>query len=153
MSAYQIKTRTELETIHVAEQLAQFLKPGDVVTLEGDLGAGKTTFAKGLAAGFGVTRVVNSPTFNIIKEYKGELPFYHMDVYRLEDSDEDIGFEEYFNGDGVCLVEWAHFISDFLPSEYLNINITYVDDNTRLLEIFPKGEHFDSVTADLIGSL
>ncbi|TFJ91531.1 tRNA (adenosine(37)-N6)-threonylcarbamoyltransferase complex ATPase subunit type 1 TsaE [Lentibacillus salicampi] len=153
MSDYQIETHSELETKHVAEQLALCLKPGDVVTLEGDLGAGKTTFAKGLAAGLGVKRIVNSPTFTIIKEYQGELPFYHMDVYRLEDSDEDIGFEEYFNGDGVSLVEWAHFISDFLPPEYLNIHITSYGENTRLLKLFPKGEHFNTVAADLIGKL
>jgi len=153
MSEYQIETHSELETKHVAEQLGLFLKPGDVVTLEGDLGAGKTTFAKGLSSGLGVTRVVNSPTFTIIKEYQGELPFYHMDVYRLEDSEEDIGFGEYFNGEGVCLVEWAHFISEFLPSEYLNINISYIDEYTRLLEFLPEGERFDSVASELLGAL
>ncbi|WP_010529423.1 tRNA (adenosine(37)-N6)-threonylcarbamoyltransferase complex ATPase subunit type 1 TsaE [Lentibacillus jeotgali] len=153
MSEYQIETHSELETKHAAEQLGLFLKPGDVIILEGDLGSGKTTFAKGLAAGLGVKRVVNSPTFTIIKEYQGELPFYHMDVYRLEDSDEDIGFEEYFNGEGVCLVEWAHFISEFLPSEYLKINISYTDEHTRLLEFLPKGVHFDTVASELLGAL
>ncbi|GGK00824.1 tRNA (adenosine(37)-N6)-threonylcarbamoyltransferase complex ATPase subunit type 1 TsaE [Lentibacillus kapialis] len=153
MSHYQIKTHSDLETKHVAGQLGLFLKPGDVVTLEGDLGAGKTTFAKGLASGLGVTRVVNSPTFTIIKEYQGEIPFYHMDVYRLEESEEDIGFEEYFNSSGVCLVEWAHFISEFLPSVYLEIKIAYIDENTRLLDFFPKGTHFDSVATELLGAL
>ncbi|MFD1363441.1 tRNA (adenosine(37)-N6)-threonylcarbamoyltransferase complex ATPase subunit type 1 TsaE [Lentibacillus salinarum] len=151
MSDYKIETRSERDTVQFAEELALLLKPGDVITLEGDLGAGKTTFTKGLANGLGVKRTVNSPTFTIIKEYHGELPLYHMDVYRLEDSDEDIGFDEYFNGDGICVVEWAHFIRDYLPAEYLMIKIAYVDEHTRLLELFPKGGHFKSVAADVIG--
>lgn len=151
MSQYQIKTHSEMETVHIAEKLALLLKPGDVVTLEGDLGAGKTTLTKGLANGLGVKQTVNSPTFTIIKEYHGELPLYHMDVYRLEESDEDIGFDEYFHGDGICVVEWAHFIQDYLPAEYLTIKISYVDDNTRLLAFFPKGRHFESVASDVIG--
>ncbi|MFC7746020.1 tRNA (adenosine(37)-N6)-threonylcarbamoyltransferase complex ATPase subunit type 1 TsaE [Lentibacillus kimchii] len=151
MTEYSIRTRSEDETAQFAQQLAELLKPGDVLTLEGDLGAGKTAFAKGLASGLGVTRIVNSPTFTIIKEYSGELPLYHMDVYRLEDSDEDIGFEEYFHGDGICVVEWAHFIQDYLPSEYLTVSIDYVDDYTRLLKLFPRGAHFESVAADVIG--
>ncbi|QKY71223.1 tRNA (adenosine(37)-N6)-threonylcarbamoyltransferase complex ATPase subunit type 1 TsaE [Lentibacillus sp. CBA3610] len=151
MSEYQIETHSETETVRIAESLALLLKPGDVVTLEGDLGAGKTTFTKGLANGLGIKRTVNSPTFTIIKEYHGEMPLYHMDVYRLEDSDEDIGFEEYFGGDGICVIEWAHFIQDYLPAEYLNIKISYIDDRTRLLAFFPKGVHFESVAADVIG--
>ncbi|SFB38064.1 tRNA threonylcarbamoyladenosine biosynthesis protein TsaE [Lentibacillus halodurans] len=151
MSDYQIETHSEMETAQIAEKMAVLLKPGDVITLEGDLGAGKTAFSKGLAKGLGVKRTVNSPTFTIIKEYDGEMPFYHMDVYRLEDSDEDIGFEEYFNGDGVCVVEWAHFIEEYLPAEYLNINISYIDAHMRLLAFFPKGVHFNSVAADVAG--
>src|SRR5699024_10014665 len=109
MKEHQIKTYAVEETTRLGERLALLVKPGDVITLEGDLGAGKTAFTKGIARGLGVKRTVSSPTFTIIKEYKGELPFYHMDVYRLEHSDEDIGFAEYFNGDGVSVVEWAQF--------------------------------------------
>ncbi|TRM11380.1 tRNA (adenosine(37)-N6)-threonylcarbamoyltransferase complex ATPase subunit type 1 TsaE [Lentibacillus cibarius] len=151
MDDYQITTHTDNETERLAEKLASLLKPGDVVTLEGDLGAGKTTFAKGIAHGLGVKRTVNSPTFTIIKEYEGELPFYHMDVYRLEDSDEDIGFDEYFNGDGVCVVEWAHFIKEHLPEAYLNITITYADEHTRVLTLSPGNAHFKSIAAELTG--
>src|SRR5699024_9340822 len=100
----QIQTGSEVETMKLAAKLASLLKPGDVITLEGDLGAGKTTFTKGIAHGLGVKRVVNSPTFTIIKEYSGELPLYHMDVYRLENSDEDIGFTDYFQADGISVV-------------------------------------------------
>ena len=90
---------------------------GDVIALEGDLGAGKTAFTKGLAKGLGVTRTVNSPTFTIIKEYQGRLPLYHMDVYRVSESEEDLGFDEYFEGEGVTVVEWAHLIKEQLPEE------------------------------------
>ncbi|WP_188455043.1 tRNA (adenosine(37)-N6)-threonylcarbamoyltransferase complex ATPase subunit type 1 TsaE [Virgibacillus oceani] len=151
MSEYKIETYSEKETTHIAQELALLLKPGDVITLEGNLGAGKTTFTKGLASGLGVKRTVNSPTFTIVKEYHGELPLYHMDVYRLEDSDEDIGFDEYFNGDGISVVEWAHFIEPYLPDSRLNINITYVDEHKRLLEFIPYSSHFEQITQELIG--
>lgn len=153
MKHYKIETRSEDETIRLAEKLASLLKPGDVITLEGDLGAGKTTFTKGIARGLGVKRVVNSPTFTIVKEYSGELPLYHMDVYRLEDSDEDIGFSDYFDGDGISVVEWAQYIKDYLPGEYLNINISYVDEHKRLIKFQPKGVHFTYVASSLVGFL
>lgn len=152
MKKHQIQTNSVDHTMKVAEKLASLLKPGDVITLEGDLGAGKTTFTKGIAQGLGVKRVVNSPTFTIIKEYKGELPLYHMDVYRLEDSDEDIGFSDYFDADGISVVEWAHFIEDYLPSEYLNVNMTYVDEHKRLIDFHPKGKHFEQTISKLIGN-
>ncbi|GAA0431924.1 tRNA (adenosine(37)-N6)-threonylcarbamoyltransferase complex ATPase subunit type 1 TsaE [Lentibacillus halophilus] len=151
MADFQLTTYTDGETQHVAERLATLLKPGDVLTLEGELGAGKTTFAKGLARGLGVKRTVNSPTFTIIKEYDGELPLYHMDVYRLENTDEDIGFDEYFNGDGVCVVEWAHFIEDYLPDAYLTISISCGDNDNRVLAFFPGNDHYQSIAAELNG--
>ncbi len=133
------------ETIQYGAQLAEFLKPGDVITLEGDLGAGKTTFTKGLAKGLHIKRVVKSPTFTIIREYKGRLPLYHMDVYRLEDSDEDLGFDEYFEGEGVTVVEWAHLIEDFLPDDRLAITIRRLSDEERELTIEPTGERSNSI--------
>ncbi|GEL76652.1 tRNA (adenosine(37)-N6)-threonylcarbamoyltransferase complex ATPase subunit type 1 TsaE [Tenuibacillus multivorans] len=146
---YTFKTNNENETQDLAETLASFLKPGDVLTLDGDLGAGKTTFAKGLARGLGVKRTVNSPTYTIIKEYRGRLPLYHMDVYRLEDSDEDIGFDEYFNGIGVTVVEWSSFIEEFLPKERLEIEIKKIDDDERKLILTPKGERFQTICKEL----
>ena len=118
-------TASTEETMLFAEALAKQLEPGTTLTLEGDLGAGKTTFTKGLAKGLGVKRVVNSPTFTIIKEYVGEAyPLYHMDVYRLdEESEEDLGFDDYFFGDGVTVVEWASRIQDSLPPDRLEIVI------------------------------
>lgn len=113
MMKLEIITDSDKMTKEIATALAELLSQGDVLTLEGDLGVGKTTFTQGLAVGLDVKRHVTSPTFTIIKEYNGRIPLYHMDVYRLEFSDEDIGFEEYFSGEGVTVVEWAKFIEDF----------------------------------------
>src|SRR5699024_12294850 len=107
------------KTVHKAEELVICVRYGSVITLECDLGDSKTTFTKGFAKGLGIKRAVSSPTFTIIKEYLGNLPLYHMDAYRLEYSEEDIGFEEYFEAEGVSIIEWASFISDFLPEERL----------------------------------
>lgn len=137
------------ETKLIGERLASLLEAGDVLTLEGDLGAGKTTFTKGIAKGLGVKRTVNSPTFTIVKEYEGRLPLYHMDVYRLEDSDEDIGFDEYFNGNGVSVVEWAQFIEEYLPTNRLDIRIKYNGDS-RILEFLSNGSHFESIINELM---
>ncbi|WP_408009074.1 tRNA (adenosine(37)-N6)-threonylcarbamoyltransferase complex ATPase subunit type 1 TsaE [Pseudalkalibacillus sp. A8] len=149
MDSLQYRLTSPEETIKFGARLAEYLKPGDVITLEGDLGAGKTTFTKGLAEGLHIKRVVKSPTFTIIREYKGRLPLYHMDVYRLEDSDEDLGFDEYFEGEGVTVVEWAHLIEDFLPADRLAITIRRVGDDERELMIEPTGERSNSVCEEL----
>jgi len=149
MQERKLVTKNPTETQQVAEKLASFLHGGDVITLEGDLGAGKTTFTKGLAKGLGVKRTISSPTFTIIKEYQGKYPFYHMDVYRLENSDEDIGFDEYFHGNGITVVEWAQFVEEFLPEDRLMVEIKYIDDNTREIRFYPVGKHFKSVLDEL----
>ncbi|KRL99726.1 tRNA (adenosine(37)-N6)-threonylcarbamoyltransferase complex ATPase subunit type 1 TsaE [Liquorilactobacillus satsumensis] len=134
------------ETAKLAQLLASFVTAGDVILLEGDLGAGKTTFTKGFAAGLGIHGNVKSPTFNLIKEYhQGRLPLYHMDVYRLEGvGGADLGLEEYFNGTGVSVVEWPQFVAEDLPAERLTIKINKSKRNTekRLLEFIPIGAHF-----------
>ncbi len=118
-----------------AEKVADVLKPGDVLLLDGDLGAGKTSFTKGLAVGLGITDRVKSPTFTIIHEYEeGKLPLYHMDLYRLEDSGaEDLGLEEYFEGDGVSVVEWPEFLGVSAPEEAVTLHFHRVegDDDAR----------------------
>lgn len=136
-------------TIDFAKKLAKFLKPSDVIALEGDLGAGKTTFTKGLAEGLDIKKVVNSPTFTIIKEYQGTLPLYHMDVYRLEDSYEDLGFDEYFEGNGITVVEWAHIIEDQLPHELLTIYLKHGENETREITLVPKGERYEQLCKEL----
>ncbi|MEQ6378711.1 tRNA (adenosine(37)-N6)-threonylcarbamoyltransferase complex ATPase subunit type 1 TsaE [Bacillaceae bacterium S4-13-58] len=147
---FKMITYSEEETKQFAEKVAILLKPGDLITLEGDLGAGKTTFTKGLAKGLSITKTVNSPTFTIVKEYmSGRIPLYHMDAYRLENSDEDIGFDEYFNGDGVCVVEWASYIPSFLPKEYLTIFIRKLEDDQREIVFEPKGDRYKDLCEEI----
>lgn len=145
MELFKKTTQSEDETKEIAAKLSRLLNPGDVILLEGDLGAGKTTFTKGIAVGLDVKRIVTSPTFTIIKEYEGRIPLYHMDAYRLEGSDEDIGFEEYFSGDGLSVVEWAKFIAEYLPKEVLEITIKHIEDHTREITFNPKSAYFEKV--------
>ena len=117
---------SEKETELLGGKIGRAAKPGMVVALIGDLGTGKTTLTKAIARGLGVTETVTSPTFNIIREYKsGRIPLYHFDVYRIADPDEmfELGYEEYFYGDGICVVEWADIIEELLPEEALVIQI------------------------------
>ena len=140
-------------TIDLGKKIGQQLTAGDVLVLDGDLGAGKTTFTKGLAAGLEIPDIIKSPTFTIIHEYQdGRLPLYHMDAYRLENGGaEDLGLEEYFDGDGVSVVEWAEFVEDELPTDFLAIHFKRTDeDNTRILEFEPHGQHFDQVVKSVV---
>ena len=116
----------EKDTAKIGETLAKEAKPGEIYLLEGDLGVGKTVFAKGFALGLGITEPITSPTFTIIQEYEqGRLPFYHFDVYRIADEEEmfELGYESYFFGQGVCLIEWASLIQGLLPAECRTIRI------------------------------
>lgn len=149
MSEYTFTTTQALETMDFAKRLGQLLQASDVIALEGDLGAGKTTFTKGLAEGLEIKKTVNSPTFTIIKEYHGRLPLYHMDVYRVEDSYEDLGFDEYFEGSGVTVVEWAHLIEDQLPNELLTIHLKHGENDTRTISLEPKGARFEELCKEL----
>ncbi len=142
MDKYKLHTSSPDETMELAKRLGLSLEAGSVITLEGDLGAGKTHFTKGLANGLGVKRTVNSPTFTIIKEYQGRLPLYHMDVYRVCEADEDLGFDEYFYGDGVTVVEWASLIKDQLPQERLDIDIYHAGDDQREIVLKPLGDRY-----------
>lgn len=116
----------EKDTAKIGETLAREAKPGEIYLLEGDLGVGKTVFAKGFALGLGITEPITSPTFTIIQEYEqGRLLFYHFDVYRIADEEEmfELGYESYFFGQGVCLIEWASLIQGLLPAECRTIRI------------------------------
>ncbi|WP_027955512.1 tRNA (adenosine(37)-N6)-threonylcarbamoyltransferase complex ATPase subunit type 1 TsaE [Halobacillus kuroshimensis] len=150
MTAFEWKSSSVQETNDMAVRLGEKLTAGDVLTLEGDLGAGKTTFTKGLGKGLGVKRTINSPTFTIIKEYQGRVPFYHMDVYRLEDSDEDLGFDEYLDGGGVTVVEWAQFIEEYLPEERLDITIRYLDDTVRVFHFETASPRLEQVCKEIL---
>lgn len=122
----EYETNSPEETFELAEQLGRKAAAGEVYTLNGDLGVGKTVFAKGFARGLGISDEVSSPTFTILQEYEGgRLPLYHFDVYRIEEPEEmeEVGYEDYFYGDGVCLVEWADMIRDLLPENAVSVAI------------------------------
>lgn len=114
------------ETLALGEKLGEKAQPGQIYTLVGDLGVGKTVFTQGVARGLGIKEPVSSPTFTIVQEYdEGRIPFYHFDVYRIGDVEEmdEIGYEDYFYGEGVCLIEWANLIDEILPPEAIRITI------------------------------
>lgn len=132
------------ETKQFAQRFAKELKSGDVICLNGDLGAGKTAFVQGLAKGLGIDDYITSPTFTIVNEYFGDLPLYHFDVYRISESDEmyEIGYDEYITGDGICVIEWSEIISDILPPKRYDIEIKRDYDkgeNYRIFNIEKKG--------------
>ena len=121
-----IETHEPEETFEVGRTIGMNAKPGQIYTLTGDLGVGKTVFTQGVAAGLGITEPVNSPTFTIIQEYEdGRLPFYHFDVYRIGDLEEmeEIGYDDYFFGQGICLIEWAELIEEILPEKRIEVTI------------------------------
>ena len=121
-----IETRSPEETFELGKKIGEAAKPGQVYTLNGDLGVGKTVFTQGVAAGLGITEPVSSPTFTIVQVYEeGLLPFYHFDVYRIGDIEEmeEIGYDDYFFGEGICLIEWAELIRDIIPEKRIEITI------------------------------
>lgn len=149
------KLMLQAASLYETEQLAAWLGTqawaGMVMALDGDLGAGKTTFSKALAASLGVKEIVSSPTFTIIKEYEGQtLPFYHMDVYRLsmEEADE-LGLDEYFYGQGVTVVEWASLIEELLPEQYLAIEIETIDEQQRQVQLQAYGDKYEHLLQSL----
>lgn len=139
--SYQFHAATEQDTERFAAAIVARLTPGTVIAIDGDLGAGKTRFSQAAAKAMGVLELVNSPTFTIIKEYEGAtMPLYHMDVYRigLAEADE-LGLDEYFYGEGVCIVEWASLIEPLLPADRLVIWIDYVSESERVFRVLPMG--------------
>ncbi|MDK9869458.1 tRNA (adenosine(37)-N6)-threonylcarbamoyltransferase complex ATPase subunit type 1 TsaE [Staphylococcus equorum] len=133
-----------------ATTLAKYLSAGDLVLLNGDLGAGKTTLSQFIGKALGVKRNINSPTFNIIKSYQGSnLRLHHMDCYRLEESEEDLGFNEYFEDEAVILIEWSQFISEFLPPSSLTIHITTLNESERNIELEAQGVHYAKIKEEV----
>ena len=143
---YKITTHNEMETIKLAQNLESEKFPNMVICLDGELGSGKTVFTKGFAQALGIEDVITSPTYTIIKEYlNGELPLYHMDVYRLDGITEGIGIEEYFNKGGVVIIEWSDTIKDILPKERLDIKFRILDEEKRSLTIIPHGKKYEEL--------
>ncbi len=143
---YKITTYNEQETALLAENIESEKFPNMVICLIGDLGSGKTVFVKAFANALEIDESITSPTFNIIKEYpNAELPLYHMDVYRLDDVEEDLGIEDYFEKGGVTIIEWADMIKDKLPEERLDIKFKIVDENTRIIVLIPHGKAYEDI--------
>ncbi len=142
-------------TRNVGKEIGTMARPGSVIALCGDLGAGKTVFAQGVAAGLGVEDKVTSPTFIIINEYEGRYPLYHIDTYRLA-SPEDmrgLGYEEYFYGDGVTVIEWAQKIENLLPEEYLRVELTVMGESDRKMVLIPFGQDYVELVKGRINKL
>lgn len=145
---YKVTSRSEQDTIELAQNIESEKFPNMVICLQGDLGSGKTVFTKGFASSLEIEEAITSPTFNIIKEYtSGEMDLYHMDVYRLDGKVDDLGIEEYYHKGGVVIIEWSDMIKDYLPEERLEIKIklSEEDENTRIFLITPYGQQYEDL--------
>ncbi|MDD5980363.1 MAG: tRNA (adenosine(37)-N6)-threonylcarbamoyltransferase complex ATPase subunit type 1 TsaE [bacterium] len=143
---YKITTHNENETTLLAQNFESEKFPNMVICLNGDLGSGKTVFAKGFASALGIDETITSPTFTIVKEYYGgEMPFFHMDVYRLDEGNVEINFDEYFVKKGVTIIEWADLVKEELPEERLDISIKIIDEDKRLFVIRPIGRIYEEL--------
>ena len=146
MNDYKITSHNVDDTLEIAQNLESEKFPGMVICLNGELGSGKTVFVKGFASSLGIKETITSPTFTIVKEYlDGEAPLYHMDVYRLDNANNEIGFSDYFNKEGISIIEWADMIEDKLPDERLDINFVVVNEDTRVLKFIPHGAKYEEL--------
>ena len=134
-------SKSEEETIELGYKIGKKLEKGMCLTLVGDLAGGKTTFTKGIGKALNIKEVINSPTFTILKIYNGDLKLFHIDAYRLEGSEYDLGLDEYLD-DGVMIVEWPIYYKDYLPDEYLEISFKYIDDFSREITFKAFGEKY-----------
>lgn len=142
---YKFTSKNEMDTIELAQNIESEKFPNMILCLNGELGSGKTLFAKGISDAIGIKEPITSPSFPIIKEYNGELPLYHMDVYRLDGNVDGIGIEEYFTKGGVVVIEWANTIKDVLPQNRLDIKFQIIDENRRLLTLIPHGQEYEEL--------
>lgn len=145
----EVITNNYLETISYGKKIGLLLQPNDVLLLAGDLGAGKTTFTKGIGQALDIKRVINSPTFTIVKEYHGSLDLYHLDLYRLDGLGSDFDLEEYFTKGGITVCEWPLNVSEILPKEYLLIEIFRSGDEQRKIVLTPHGKRYEKLVGDL----
>ncbi|MFH1406945.1 MAG: tRNA (adenosine(37)-N6)-threonylcarbamoyltransferase complex ATPase subunit type 1 TsaE [Candidatus Omnitrophota bacterium] len=141
-----INSKSPYDTIRLGKNLGKLAKPGDVIVLVGELGSGKTTLTKGIAQGLGVkrTQYITSPSFVIAREYKGKIPLYHIDLYRLDkDAELDTtGFEEYLGSGGVCVIEWGKKVESILPQEHLTVHLNIKGENKRQIKLSIGGRQY-----------
>lgn len=142
---YKITMKSEMDTIELAQNIESEKFKNMVICLNGELGSGKTLFTKAFANAMGISETITSPTFNIIKEYDGELPLYHMDVYRLDGNVEGVNIEEYYRKGGVTIIEWASTINDILPENRLDIKFRITGENSRTLIVKPYGKEYEEL--------
>ena len=143
---YKYTSSSVEDTMELAQNIESEKFPNMVICLDGELGSGKTIFVKGFAGALGIEDNITSPTFNLIKEYEsGEMPLYHMDMYRLEGNASSIGMEDYFTKDGVTIIEWSEMVKDYLPEERLDIKIKIIDEEKRVIILTPHGEKYETL--------
>ena len=145
----QVITKNFEETIEYGNKIGLLLQPGDCLLLAGDLGAGKTTFTKGIGKALGINRVINSPTFTIVKEYHGTCDLYHLDLYRLDGLGNDFDIEEYFSSNGIVVCEWPDNVSEIIPEEHLLIEIFRGEEDCRIIKLTPRGKRYEKLVGDL----
>ncbi len=146
-----IITKSPDETKNLGKEIGKLVKPGDLLAFYGELGAGKTCFIQGISWGLEVKDYVTSPSFTIINEYKGKIPIYHFDLFRLNNAEEilELGYEEYFYGEGLTVIEWAEKIEQLLPKEHLKIDIKFKDHYKRTISFIPQGRRFNNFLKEL----
>lgn len=141
-------THSQEETIALGERFGKLLSKGITIALKGDLAGGKTTFTKGIGKALNIKQVINSPTFTILKIYQGDLPLYHIDAYRLENSNYDLGMDE-FEEEGIMVVEWPEYYQEYLPQDYIEIDFTYIDDNSREINFVCHGSKYENIVKEI----
>lgn len=149
---YKYTSYSEQDTMELAQNIESEKFPNMVICLRGELGSGKTVFVKGFASSLGIDENITSPTFNLVKEYQtGEMPLFHMDVYRLEDGDDgSIGLTDYFTKGGVTIIEWSDIIKDSLPDERLEIKFKVIDEETRVITLIPYGQEYEELLSAVL---
>lgn len=146
----KIRTENEQETIELGYKLGLLLKPNTLICMKGDLASGKTTITKGIGKALGVKRVINSPTFTILKVYEdGNMPLYHIDAYRLDGNDYDLGFSELLEDDGVIVVEWFEYLENIISNEYLELSFTNLSETEREIEFIAHGDKYEELLKEL----
>jgi len=149
---YKYTSHGEQDTMELAQNIESEKFPNMVICLKGELGSGKTVFVKGFASSLGIDETITSPTFNLVKEYlMGEMPLYHMDVYRMEEGQGDsIGLSDYFSKGGVTIIEWSDIIKDILPEERLEIKFKVIDEETRVMTLTPYGQDYEDLLSAVL---